>query len=682
MSPQRPFLCVGLMLAFCAASEADPAWWTTPATAIKLPAEPAHDYSPANLGQLKHVATQANQYLDTVLAVVGGSGSAVDTICQFTNAGNFAPANLGQLKNVAKPFYDRLAEIHYNWQTGTYGTPSTPYPWTTAGSSPENAAPANLGQLKNVFAFELSNDFLIADEDEDGLKDWHEYALELDPDDPDTDGDGFTDLEEIAIGTDPTDPWDKPSSSPPSGPPVQGGPGDIPAGVLTSKCVGDNPMDEPKSASPPSLTIPANSSSTLVVLAINTEEFREYTQKASGFNDTVEWTISGTGFSTMTGSTNVNSLHADFFSSWFLSTTFLGYGSVHTRVLGVVPSNSASNAISIDLKVTNINDSSYPTTALIALLPIEFITPAGDPVNSPVDAGTTPSSIPDGANEFTFSTATTGVLTMKLKAKVTGVGSFSAAEQAKFKFEVDAIGNSTFAWDAANPGGKATVSGDFLTATATYTGLPQNNTDFGLKKARVKYDGNNAGEAKFEVFFPKGATNHPGTGSGATPNWYHYWAGTAVAGYDLTSGTYSYASGGAGDYALYNGNPANPQYTIHGPASAGHEQYNSAGLNVDRKGIDTLACTLVHEKTHRQVDQNWLPGGIWHGKPDSDSDELPDDWEDANAALGYDKNNRWSFTGFPYGDDEEVYCERAAFGTTGDSTKDWANPGKQSKTKF
>ena len=128
--------------------------------------------------------------------------------------------------------------------------------------------------------------------------------------------------------------------------------------------------------------------------------------------------------------------------------------------------------------------------------------------------------------------------------------------------------------------------------------------------------------------------------------------------------------------------PANPQYTINGPASAGHTQYNSAALNVDLKGIDTLASTLVHEKTHRQIDLNWLAGGVWHGKLDSDSDELPDDWEDANVALGYNKNLRWSFPGFPVGDDEEVYCERAAYGTTGESAKDWANPGKQSKTKF
>jgi len=90
----------------------------------------------------------------------------------------------------------------------------------------------------------------------------------------------------------------------------------------------------------------------------------------------------------------------------------------------------------------------------------------------------------------------------------------------------------------------------------------------------------------------------------------------------------------------------------------------------------------VHEKKHAEVDRNWLQGGIWYGKEDTDGDELPDEWEDENAALGYDKNNRYSFTDFPFGDDEEVYCEHSAFGTKGIESEDWANPGKQSKNKF
>lgn len=313
----------------------------------------------------------------------------------------------------------------------------------------------------------------------------------------------------------------------------------------------------------------------------------------------------------------------------------------------------------------------------------EWVTPKESPGSNPDDSG-------DGQNEFTYSTASPGVLTIDLKvlAKPTGVAGVTGHDGVKFSdrcvFTLPSIGGSTFAWDGANSGGKSQASGEHLIAKATYTTLPASNSEFGLKQAQFQCDSDTSvlAQGPFEVFFPKDATNHPGTGTGTTPNWFYYWAGTAVSGYDLSSGTYSYASGGAGDYAQYNGNPSSPHYTIHGPASAGHEQYNSAGLNVDRKGIDTLASTLVHEKTHRQVDQNWLSGGIWHGKLDSDGDELPDDWEDANASLGYDKNNRFSFTGFPYGDDEEVYCERAAFGTTGDSSKDWANPGKQSKTTF
>jgi hypothetical protein len=272
--------------------------------------------------------------------------------------------------------------------------------------------------------------------------------------------------------------------------------------------------------------------------------------------------------------------------------------------------------------------------------------------------------------------------------KPTGTAGLTGHDGVKFSdrciYTMPTIAGSTFAWDATNPGGKSTVSGEHVIAKATYTTLPTLNSEFGLKQAEFKCDSDTTvlPKADFEVFFMKEEKNHPGIGAGTTPNWYFYWAGTAVSGYDLTSGTYSFAVGGAGDYAQYNGDPVTPHYTIHGPASAGHELYTAAGLTVDRKGIDTLACTLVHEKTHRQVDQNWLAGGIWHGKLDTDLDELPDDWEDANSALGFDKTKATSFPTFPYGDDEEVYCERAAYGTTGDAAQDWANPGKQSKNKF
>ncbi len=108
----------------------------------------------------------------------------------------------------------------------------------------------------------------------------------------------------------------------------------------------------------------------------------------------------------------------------------------------------------------------------------EMITPAGNPVSGSVPAGFDPHSIPDGANEFTYSPATDGgILTITLKAKLTGIGGLGSAFHDKFKFEVDGVGGSKKTWDEANPDGKPTISGDFLEAKVRFTGLPANNSD-------------------------------------------------------------------------------------------------------------------------------------------------------------------------------------------------------------
>ena len=303
---------------------------------------------------------------------------------------------------------------------------------------------------------------------------------------------------------------------------------------------------------------------------------------------------------------------------------------------------------------------------------VQFITPAGDPVNSPVDLG-------EGQNEFTFSSGNPGELVMNLKARVSPAGA-AAVICTDLAFAVDAVGSSAMAWDATTPNGRPAVSGGDLTAKVTFTGMPHNNADFGRKTAKLLWRGNPCAENAYEVFFDKSATNHP-DGQAGSPNWYHYWAGEAVPGYELSSGRYSFACGNLNDYAVYNGDPRNPHYTIHGPASAGAEKYSSAGLVVDRRGIDTCAATIRHEKQHRQTDLDWLPGGTWYMKLDTDGDELPDDWEDSHA--GFNKHNAYSFSPpFVYGDDEEVWCEMNALNERGCYDKDWANPGKQSHNPY
>lgn len=305
---------------------------------------------------------------------------------------------------------------------------------------------------------------------------------------------------------------------------------------------------------------------------------------------------------------------------------------------------------------------------------VEFVTPAGDPVRAPKDVG-------DGQNEFTFSTANPGVLTMNLKARVTPAAA-APIMAADCHFEVGAVGTSAMAWAAANPRGKAIGNGGFLTATVAFTGLPDKNDAFGKKKAILLLNGRKLDENDYEVFFPKKAKNHPACRiCDNCSNWFFYWAETAVREYDVKSGTYTYSNNIEG-YAQYNSNVSNPKYTI-AELAAGHECYTSAGLSVDRKGIDTCSATLRHEKQHLQTDLNWLPGGEWFGKIDSDGDELPDDWEDEHKSEGFKKELNESFSpDFVYGDDEEVWCEINALKVKGFPKEDWANPGKQSKNVF
>lgn len=164
--------------------------------------------------------------------------------------------------------------------------------------------------------------------------------------------------------------------------------------------------------------------------------------------------------------------------------------------------------------------SSYTDTCIVRVFNVEFITPNGDPVLSPVDAG-------DGQNEFTFSGASTGVLTMQLKAKVVPASAASAITGCQFN--VGDIGSSVKNWATNNPNGKAAVSDNDLTATVTFTGLPDNNSDFGKKTATVSCDGVICDAKDYEVFFPKEATNHPG-GQVGSPNWFYYWKDGAVCG--------------------------------------------------------------------------------------------------------------------------------------------------------
>ena len=199
---------LALLVTLAAPALADPSWWSDPSTSIwATTPQNVENGAPVNLGQLKHVADRARRHLDGTLAKAGGAGAAVTAMCKFTQTDNYAPATVGQLKNVAKVFYDRLGEVGYNWQTGSFGTPSTPYPWTGTINA-ENQAPCNVGQMKNLFTVEISPAFLAIDGDLDGIPSWWEKAYGLDADSSadasfDADVDLLTNAQEYQIGLNP-----------------------------------------------------------------------------------------------------------------------------------------------------------------------------------------------------------------------------------------------------------------------------------------------------------------------------------------------------------------------------------------------------------------------------------------------------------------------------------------------
>ncbi|MDD2709470.1 MAG: hypothetical protein PHV34_15900 [Verrucomicrobiae bacterium] len=240
--------------------------------------------------------------------------------------------------------------------------------------------------------------------------------------------------------------------------------------------------------------------------------------------------------------------------------------------------------------VTTTTNSPYSNDVILYVFKLELITPAGNPVNAAVQSG-------DGQNEFTFSSANPGVLTMNLKAKAEPSGVATEIKDRVY-FIVDGIGNSTKAWDAANPGGRSTPSGDNLIATVRFTGLPANNSDFGSKKCSLYFDSGKVSEKSYEVFFSKSATNHPGGGS---PNWFYYW-GQAIGSDGIIYSTgnmlygecpsmlrWSYLSSQNKDIVIIYDLAATSD---SGEANADHGKKATTG-------IDTFEDTYQHERHHR-----------------------------------------------------------------------------------
>ena len=289
----------------------------------------------------------------------------------------------------------------------------------------------------------------------------------------------------------------------------------------------------------------------------------------------------------------------------------------------------------------------------VVLLKVDLITPGGnpdnDPVNKPIDGGDGTGTVPDGANEFTFSTASNGVLTIQFKAEVGGGSSILNAIKDRVSFTIEDVGQAP-TWDAANPGGKASVSGNYLVAAATFTGLPADNSDFGKKKVELLFNGSVVEESEIEVFFPRDAKNHPEDGSGTTPNWFYYWGEVSARNNLVYGGAAPFPSilGEVSGMLNWSWTTAPDKVNVH-LYDGVEKKYKPYNVGEEVSGIDAFMSTVRHEEEH--IDQisradglvsasngtEWQHGWSWNKNPHNHW-ELGTDGEPGKAAVDDDSD--------------------------------------------
>jgi PKD repeat protein len=200
------------------------------------------------------------------------------------------------------------------------------------------------------------------------------------------------------------------------------------------------------------------------------------------------------------------------------------------------------------------------------------------------------------------------------------------------------------------------------------------------------------------IYFEKGQyPNWVDDNADQLPNWFEYWMddgavpglappvkyGPNMPGYGVSTA--------AGEVAVF---PL--AATIHYPAplvipSTNHNPAGESFGGPDVEGIDCVAEVIAHENYHKWVNEQWLAGGSFAGKADSDyyvlgnktyNDKLPDDYENT-VSLTFDSDTDSYLLGllkhpqYEYYGDNEYMAMRAGNTGRGIPTNDWAYPGKQ-----
>lgn len=304
-----------------------------------------------------------------------------------------------------------------------------------------------------------------------------------------------------------------------------------------------------------------------------------------------------------------------------------------------------------------------------------LVTPHGDPVNQPYAATGPYDGVPT-CNEFFFDSSTNGVLGMRLMAEVQPLEIRQYFNVGDVSFTIDSVGNAAPSYSASRWSPEPDVVWRrYILCDATIIGLPANNSDFGLKTARMYYKGSLVAENNYEVFYTATANNHPScTLCLNCPNWFYYYKQASGG------GSYTYDSSLSTSQSISGGGESTIR--IANNAYSGGCYYKTiydmgllkvTGISSINKYYPHFCGVIAHERQH--ANNECYPASIY---TDSDMDYLKNDYE---LYTSHTKPNKWD-SALSQTSDAEAYAngpvEQLAI-QSADSSKDWAFPGSNSQ---
>ncbi len=303
------------------------------------------------------------------------------------------------------------------------------------------------------------------DPDLDGLTNLQEQSAGTNPLSSDTDGDGISDTSEVEQGKNPNDATDAPAAD-------------------WFVLVGDRPMGEIK-AETRKFTI-KKGESRIIVIGTQSEEYPEWTGIFSEFDDTLEWSITPSTGTSITGYIHVNDRHLDWEIDEINQISLHGISPAHIESVNTIQAPSTADiTVTVILKGTNLSDGTLPSSVIVGLIPLKLTrmwetkNKANQIFNSTKkdDPVATPSPAPDSASSVHGVNTNNLYITEDPSDSKYGISIDATLDEVRRKIIVGAYSGST-----KQPG-----SDKFFLASGPLELRVDSSTDFTI---RLGYDSN------------------------------------------------------------------------------------------------------------------------------------------------------------------------------------------------